>query len=187
MKNYKIYNILTKLIQILGKLYFNGKVIGKENIPLEGRVILAGNHVSNYDSYLLYSSTKRKIHIIAKIELLSSKFAFIFKRMHLIFVDRKKKNTIANEQVINILNNDGLVAIFPEGTYHKEDLLLPFKGGVISFATKTKSPIIPFAITGNFKFRGKPTITYGKPIYIDEIDGDKLKYLEDTIRKMLTK
>ena len=69
----------------------------------------------------------------------------------------------------------------------KSELLLPFKPGAISFAEKSGAPIIPFAIIGKFKFRSKPTIIFGKPIYADKIEGDKVKYLENIIKEMLTK
>ena len=52
--NYLFYHFASFLIKIAGNIYFGGKVIGKENIPASGRCILAGNHVSNYDSYLLF-------------------------------------------------------------------------------------------------------------------------------------
>ena len=106
--------------------------------------------------------------------------------MHLIPVDRKAKNPEAKEEVLNLLKEEKVIGIFPEGTFHKEDLLLPFKPGVVSFAEKSGAPIIPFAMKSTWKFRCKPTIYFGKPIYIQEIkEIDKVKYLENVIRKML--
>ena len=64
------YKIISKLIVFLGNIWFGGKIYGKENIPKEGRVILAGNHTGNFDSYLLFKSTNRTIHILGKIELM---------------------------------------------------------------------------------------------------------------------
>lgn len=186
--NYIGYHILSKIIVLLGNLYFGGKVEGKENIPPNERCILAGNHTGNFDSYLLFKSTKRVIHIIAKKELFESPFAFIFKMMHLIPVDRKKKNVDAKEQIIKLLNDENVIGIFPEGTFHKENDLLPFKPGVVSFAEKTNSLIIPFAITGKFKFRGKPTITFGNPINIKKIrTEERVEYLEIIVKDLITK
>ena len=105
--------------------------------------------------------------------------------MKLIPVDRKGDTSIAKETTINLLNKDEVIGIFPEGTFHKEDILLPFKPGVISFASKTNSLIIPFAITGEFKFRGKPTIKWGNPIDITKIKTDKIKYLENVIKDLI--
>lgn len=186
--SYLFYNIVSKILVIFSSIWFNPKIIGKENIPLKGKCILAGNHVSDFDSFLLFASTKRPIHILAKIELFKGPLGWAFKKMHLIPVDRSKKNPEAINKGIEILNNEDILGIFPEGTYHKETILLPFKGGVINFATKSNAPIIPFAIKGNFKFRSHPTIEFGKPININGITAkDKLEYLENTIKDMLTK
>jgi len=184
--NYIGYHIVSKLLRFAGLIWFGDKVIGKENIPKKGRCILAGNHLSDFDAYLLYAGTKRPIHFIAKKELLESKFGWFFRMMHLIPVDRKNKNPEAKEKAIHILEEEKVLGIFPEGTYHKEDLLLPFKPGVISFAEKTGAPIIPFAMDSTFKFRCKPIIKFGKPIYVDKIkEKDKVAYLEKVVRDML--
>ena len=62
----------------------------------------------------------------------------------------------------------GAIGIFPEGTRNKTDkFLLPFKYGAVSIASKTDSLIVPFGITGDYKFRSKNlTIIYGKPFKV---------------------
>lgn len=184
--NYIGYYVVSRLLRFAGLIWFGDKVIGKENIPKNGACILAGNHLSDFDAYLLYAGTKRPIHFLAKKELFESSFGWFFKMMHLIPVDRKNKNPEAKAKAIETLEEGKVVGIFPEGTYHKEDLLLPFKPGVISFAEKTGAPIIPFAMVSTFKFRCRPVIKFGKPIYINEIkEKDKLSYLENVVREML--
>lgn len=184
--NYIGYHIVSKILRVAGFIWFGEKVIGKENIPKEGGCILAGNHLSDLDAYLLFAGTSRPIHFLGKKELFESKNSWFFKMMHLIPVDRKNKNPEAKKEAIDILNEGKIIGIFPEGTYHKEDLLLPFKPGAISFAEKTGVPIIPFAMDSTFKFRCHPVIKFGKPIYVNEIkDKDKVKYLEDVVRDML--
>ena len=184
--NYIGYHIVSKILRFAGFVWFGEKVIGKENIPKSGKCILAGNHLSDFDAYLLYAGTNRPIHFLGKKELFEGKMAWFFKMMHLIPVDRKNKNPLAKEKAIEILNDEKIIGIFPEGTYHKEDLLLPFKPGVISFAEKTGAPIIPFAMDSTFKFRCHPIIKYGKPIYVKDIkEEDKVKYLENVVRDML--
>ena len=184
--NYIGYHIVSRLLRFAGFVWFGDKVYGKENIPKEGKCILAGNHLSDFDAYLLYAGTKRPIHFLAKKELFESSFGWFFKMMRLIPVDRKNKNPEAKAKAIEVLEEGKVIGIFPEGTYHKEDLLLPFKPGVISFAEKTGAPIIPFAMDSTFKFRCRPVIKFGKPIYVDKIKAkDKVAYLEKIIRDML--
>ena len=181
-----IYHILASSIALIGDFYLGGKAIGKENIPKEGACILAGNHTSNYDSYLLHCGTKRPIYYLGKKELFEGIFSWFFRIMHIIPVDRASKNPDAVNQAINTLENGNVIGIFPEGTYHKKGLLLPFKPGVINFAEKTGAPIIPFAIENKWTFRAKPRIVFGKPIYTKDIkEEDKVKYLENIVKEML--
>lgn len=183
--SYLGYHFFSTVIKWAGKIVFGGKVLGKENIPKDGSCILAGNHLSDFDAYLFFLSTKRPVHFIAKKELLDGKFGWFFKIMHLIPVDRKKHNPEAKKYVLDLLAQNKVIGIFPEGTYHKKDLLLPFKPGVISFAEKSGAPIIPFAIISTFKFRCKPKIIFGKPIDISKINGDKVAYLEEVVRNLI--
>lgn len=185
-KSYIGYHIVSKILRFAGFIWFGEKIYGKTNIPKNGKCILAGNHLSNFDAYLLFAGTNRPIHFIAKKELFEGKFAWFFKMMHLIPVDRKNKNPEARNFAIDLLNEDKVLGIFPEGTYHKEDILLPFKPGVINFAEKTGAPIIPFAMVSTFKFRCHPIIKFGKPIYVKDIKAeDKVKYLENVIKEMI--
>ncbi len=170
-----------------GIIVFGGKVIGKENIPQEGGCILAGNHLSDYDSYLLYLATKRPIYFIAKKELLTGRFGWFFKIMKLIPVDRSIHNPEAKKEAVKLLQEGEIVCIFPEGTYHKDTTLLPFKPGAINYAITSNTPIIPFAIISSFKFRCHPKIIFGKPIYPSKIKGDKVKYLEDVVLDLINK
>jgi len=193
MKNsYICYHIVSHIIKLAGHIWYGGRVLGKENIPKKGRVILVGNHTSSLDAYMLYCGTNRPIHFLGKKELFESKFGWFFKKMHLIPVDRNGNNDETKKLTLKLLNEEKVIGIFPEGTYHdngsktKKELLLPFKPGAISFAEKSGAPIIPFAIFGNWKFRGHPIIVFGKSIYVDKINNeDKVKYLENIIKDML--
>ncbi len=166
-KESKLYIIVRPIIKILFKFFYNPKIIGDGNIPKEGKVILAGNHTNNFDCLMLMSSTKRCIHFLAKIELFRGFKKIIFSNMGLIPVDRSKKNKEALNIAKSYLDNDKIIGIFPEGTIPKDKKLLPFKIGAVKMAYDTNASIVPFAITGNYKFRSKNLkIVFGKPISI---------------------
>ena len=83
--------------------------------------------------------------------------------MGLIPVDRSKKNKEALDIAKSYLDNDKIIGIFPEGTIPKDKKLLPFKIGAVKMAYDTNASIVPFAITGNYKFRSKNLkIVFGK-------------------------
>ena len=191
--NYIGYHLFSNILKFIGHILLWDKVYGKENIPKEGACILAGNHTSIFDAYLLFRGTKRPIHFIAKKELFNGPFGWFFKMMHLIPVDRENKNEEAKELTLKLLKANKVIGIFPEGTFHdkdsktKKEILLPFKPGAISFAEKSGAPIIPFAIIGKIKLFSRPKIVFGKPIYTANINGDKLDYLETNIKEMIQK
>ena len=161
---YMMYKTLKFIIKPFFMCIYNVKIDGIENIPKKGSVILAGNHKGNIDALLMLAGPKRVVHMMAKKELFNNKIKnWFFRSMGCISVDRSIHDDIAKNEAINVLNNGNIIGIFPEGTVNKsKDIILPFKYGAVSFAKKTKSYIVPFSITGEYKlFRGKIRITYG--------------------------
>lgn len=177
-----LYRISKFILGPIFKFYYNPKVIGKENIKCDGPIIIAGNHKHLYDQCLTIISTKRGINYMAKKEYFDNKkVAWFFKGVGCISVDRSKKDDKAVNSALNILKNSGAIGIFPEGTRNKtNEFLLPFKYGCVSMAKKTDAYIIPFGITGEYKFRSKNLkIRFGKPFKVGNMDlvsaNDKLK------------
>ena len=95
-------------------------------------------------------------------------------------VDRTIHDENAKVEAIDILKNDHVIGIFPEGTTNPNDELLPFKFGAVSFAKKTNCYLVPFAIVGKYKlFRKSIKIVYGKPY---KIKSDNLEKENDILR-----
>ncbi|MBE6140516.1 MAG: 1-acyl-sn-glycerol-3-phosphate acyltransferase [Firmicutes bacterium] len=167
MKDPILYKILRPIIKVLFLLIFRPKIIGKENIPKKGRVIIAGNHMHNYDCIFLIACTKRCIRFIAKHNLVEKKFSGrFFKWMGIIPVNRitrENKGAIAFAE--KLLENDKVIGIFPEGTVNQTDeVIIPFKIGTVKMAQETNSQIVPFALTGQYKvFNNELKIIFGKP------------------------
>lgn len=156
---------------ILGPLYrfwYNPKIEGQENLECNDSFIVCGNHIHIMDQCSIIVSTKRMIHYLAKKEYFDGFFAWFFKLSGCISVNRKTKDNDAKEHAINLLNNGYAVGIFPEGTRNRtNDKLLPFKYGAVSMAIKTDSYIIPFGVSGEYKFRSKNLIVrIGKPFKV---------------------
>jgi 1-acyl-sn-glycerol-3-phosphate acyltransferase len=175
------YSLLTPIMRVLFRLYYNPKIINKEVIPKEGPILIVGNHKHIYDQCLTIMATKRVIHYMAKKEYFDGKMAWFFKLVGCIPVDRSIKDHNATDKALKVLNSGGAIGLFPEGTRNKtkDVFLLPFKFGTVSMAKKTNATIIPFGLTGDYKFRSKNlTIRYGTPFKVGEMD------LEDANKKL---
>ncbi len=186
--NYTIYKFIRFIGRPIVKLIYRAEYIDRDNIPTKGSVILAGNHTNNRDALLMIAGPNRIVHTLAKKELFNNKFknAF-FRSMGCIPVDRSIHDENAKSEAIKVLNDGHVIGIFPEGTTNKTDKeLLPFKYGAVSFAKKTNSLIVPFAIIGKYKiFRKSIKIKYGKPY---KLESDNLeienKILMDKVLKL---
>lgn len=192
MKNKKkssaFYHFAKDILGFIYRLYYNPKIKGKKNIPTTGPIILAGNHKHIMDQCNIIISTKRVINYMAKKEYFDSKYAWFFKNVGCISVNRSIKDIDAKNKAIEVLNNNGAIGIFPEGTRNKtKEFLLPLKFGTVSLAKKTNALIIPFGISGDYKFRSRNLkIKIGKPFKINEMDLESAnKLLEKKIKKLM--
>lgn len=183
------YKIIKPILGTLYRLYYNPKIIGKENIPKEGSILIVGNHKHIMDQCNIIISTKRVVHYMAKKEYFDNKkVAWFFKAAGCISVDRSKKDEDAKKAALSVLEAGGAIGLFPEGTRNRTDaFLLPFKFGAVSMAKKTDSYLVPFGISGDYKFRSKNlVIQIGKPFKINNIDLEEAnKMLARRIRKLM--
>ncbi len=176
------YKLLKPILSPIFKFYYRPKVYNKEVIPKEGPILIVGNHKHIMDQCLAIISTKRVIHYMAKKEYFDGKTAFFFKMTGCISVNRSIHDEDAKEKALDVLKNGGAIGLFPEGTRNKTNqLLLPFKFGAVSMAKKTNATIVPFGITGDYKFRTKNLkIKFGKPFKIGNMS---LESANEKLRK----
>ena len=181
-----LYRFSRVFLGAIFKFYYKPTLIGKENIPKEGPIVIACNHKHLYDQCLAIIATKRGIHYMAKKEYFDNKkVARFFKAAGCIPVDRSKKDKNSVNLAMQVLNDKGAIGIFPEGTRNKtKEFLLPFKFGAVSLASKTDAYIVPCGLTGDYKFRSKNlTIRFGKPFKV----GDDLEKANDKLYKEIEK
>ena len=186
------YRFFTPFIKAYFFLKYKPKIYGKENIPEEGAFLACANHIHAFDQFHIMTQTKRIIHYMAKEEYFEGKFAWFFRNVGCIKVDRRIKDENAKSQALDILNKGGAIGIFPEGTRNKtigtkdEVPLLPFKFGAVSLAKKSGALIIPFGISGSYKKRGTLVARIGKPIDIKDMELEEANnLLREKILKLM--
>lgn len=186
-----IYKVLRPIFSFVFKSYFTPQIINKKCIPPIGAAVIAGNHKHALDPILVDVCTKRVVHTLAKKDLHDGKFGWLFKSVGTIPVDLKAKhNKEALNSAIEYLNEGELINISPEAKRnYTNEVLLPFKVGAVVMAKRTNTPIIPYAITGDYKFRSKNLkITFGKPIDVSNLEVEQAnELLYKKVKELLLK
>ena len=180
------YKVVRPIVKILFYILFRPTVIGKENIPDSGALVLAGNHTKWLDPVFLVAVSKRQVHFLAKEELFHGITKFIVNGMGCISVNRKihDKDALNNAKVG--LNKKCCIGVFPEGTINRtDDIIMPFKKGAVKMSLENDCKILPFAINGKYK-RGKLKIKFGDAYFPETNDIEKeTKLLEQKVIKLI--
>jgi len=171
-------NILRPFVFVI----FPHKTIGKEHIPQnsDAPLIVCCNHISMVDPVFLLLACKRPICFMAKDSLFKNRFfGWILKHWFGVFpVSRGKGDSTAINTAFSILENNGVLGIFPEGTRSKDGKLAPAKSGTALIAAKSRADILPCAVftkSGQVKLFRKTTLVIGESLTVADLhlDGEK--------------
>lgn len=174
--------IVKSLIWSYCKIVYRFKVVGKENIPKDGAVIICGNHRTFLDPPLIEVTCGRYTRFLAKEELTKNKlFAVLGKVFDAILVKRDSKDVVALKESLKTLKNENCLALFPEGTRNGLAKGEQVKDGAAFFAIRSGAPVIPCGIKGGEKGNRKVTITYGKPLDFSQYKGSKDKKIIEKV------
>ncbi len=171
------------------RLLVNVRVQGAENLPRRGPVILACNHITNFDVFPLQAASVRPIFFMGKAELYRQPMIDWWLRQLGSFpVERGAHDEWALRQAGRVLSAGQVLGMFPEGKRNKGKGLHPAKTGVARLALALDCPIVPAGLHGTqylfqrFSRRANISITLGEPIYAER--GDTALSLTD--RMMFT-
>ena len=184
-----LYKIIQPLIRPIFKLYYNPTIVNKDYIPSEGSAVIAGNHKHALDPILVDACTGRVVHTLAKKDLHDGPFGGFFKAIGTIPVDlHAEHNKEALNSAIDYLKEGNLINLSPEAKRnYTDEVLLPFKFGAVVMAKKTNSMIIPYSITGDYRFRSKDLkIVFGKPLDISALSVEEANVLlYETVKQLI--
>ena len=168
-----IYTIVKGLLKLIFTVVLRLKIEGRENIPKDGPLVIASNHLSLLDPPVLGTAATRKVHFMAKEELFVPVLGAIYKILGAFPVRRGGADRAAIKHGIEILESGNVLAIFPEGTRSKTGELGKAQPGALMMASKVKATIVPACIIGtDYKRHGriwpKVTVRFGKPMPFPE-------------------
>ena len=178
MADMRIYQISTRFFK-LGLMIWNRlEIIGAQNIPNEGGILIASNHSSYLDPPVIgVGYRKRPVHFVARDTLWSSPFPrWWLNKVGCIPVSRDSGDTKALKLTIKALKKGQVVSIFPEGTRSENGEIRDVKPGIGFIVKHSMCTVIPAYINGSFMAfpknskwikPNKITICFGEPITPD--------------------
>ncbi|RST16055.1 1-acyl-sn-glycerol-3-phosphate acyltransferase [Streptomyces sp. WAC05374] len=176
------------LLGPLLRLLFRPRTEGLEHIPEDGAAIVAGNHLSFSDHFLMPVVLKRRITFLAKQEYFTGPgvkgrlTAAFFRSAGQIPVDRsgKEAGQAAIREGLGVLSKGELLGIYPEGTRSHDGRLYKGKVGVAVMALRAGVPVIPCAMVGTFEIQPpgqvlpkikRVTVRFGEPLDFSRYEG----------------
>lgn len=174
-----LYNIIRAILKFI--YYFLGfKVEGLEHLPVEGAVIIAGNHVSNWDPIMVAMAINRPVHFMGKAELFNHKIlGKLLTALNAFQVKRGSADRQAIRHALKVLEEGKALGIFPEGTRNNTGHEIKTQSGMAFLALRSGATIVPVACIGtNTKFPlgwfSPLLVRIGDPILINNYNDSKI-------------
>jgi 1-acyl-sn-glycerol-3-phosphate acyltransferase len=145
--------VLVALARFLFNFIMKMDVVGLENFPREGPVVIVANHVTNFDVFPMQFALPRPIFFMGKAELFRNPLMDLFLRNLSGFpVNRGEKDLWAMRHAAKVLSHGQTLGMFPEGKRSKGKGLSVAKTGAARLAIEAHCPILLMAVTGSDKF-----------------------------------
>jgi 1-acyl-sn-glycerol-3-phosphate acyltransferase len=173
-----VYELVRVITTIYAHAFLRARAISPEKVPGRGAVILAPNHFSFMDHFLIGAYLRRKIRFMAKSQLFKPPMQFIYTHGGVFPVRRGARDEETFITAETILRRGGLIAMYCEGGRSRTGRVSESaKPGIGRLALETGAPIVPVAIYGSSRIRNwkrlqfpKVTVQYGDAIRWEPVE-----------------
>lgn len=157
-------------------------IYGQQNVPKDKFLIVASNHLSSIDPFLIVDAVNRPVAYMAKQELFEKPIGrFFMDWLGAFAVNREKLGVSTIKTALAIKQTNWLLGIFPQGTREREDNMDNVARGFVGIAKILKCDILPVGLIGTAKddrlnHKKDVVINIGRPIKYNE-DSEKMSKL----------
>jgi 1-acyl-sn-glycerol-3-phosphate acyltransferase len=167
-----VYEVVRVLVTIYGYILFRANCLAASHVPPAGKVIIAPNHFSFMDHFLVGMFIRRRVRFMAKSQLFKPPMQWIYRHGGVFPVRRGARDEEAFITAEGILARDGCVVMYPEaGRSRTGKLSERARPGIGRLALESGAPVVPVAIHGSAKIRNwkklqfpKAVVQYGEPV-----------------------
>lgn len=186
------YNLIRAIVKLFLLVFFRVTYTGANNIPVNGPVIVASNHISFWDPPVIGCGIFRPIHFMAKEELFANPiFNWIITKLKAFPVKRGTADRGAIRTALSLLEQGEIVGLFPEGTRSRTGQLGKAEPGLALIAAKAGAVIIPAAVINTDKICRdgilfpKIEVKFGRPIIVEKGVTNK-EYLDGLTKQLMS-
>ncbi|KAJ1684441.1 hypothetical protein LUZ63_020196 [Rhynchospora breviuscula] len=176
-----LYGLLHSVVPPLAKAVWRPEVVGLENVPRSGPVLLASNHLSFVDSVVIPIVVPRSVTFLAKEEYFTGTGVrgaisrSWFEGLGMLPVDREDTRAAMTslDTALRVLGEGGAFGIYPEGTRSRDGRLYRGRTGVAHLALSAGAPVVPVGLTGTDRLQpvgsrlprlARVRVAFGEPI-----------------------
>ncbi len=176
-----LYRLLRAVGRPLLRSLFRLQVFGVEHLPPRGPYILAANHSNYLDGVVLGATVPQKIAFLVMPRVYHSTPLHPPFHRHVgsIPINLERPDPGAIRRALRVLEESGVVGIFPEGPFSNNGQLVQGQPGVAVIALRSGVPVVPVAIRGTFEaLLGRPlhiprpsplSVRFGQPLEFGQI------------------
>lgn len=191
-----LYWIGWLLSRAVCRVFGRWRVIGSDNIPRSGGVLLCANHTSYIDPPALGAGCYRKVHFMAKEPLFRVPvLGFLIRRVGAFPVRQHTADRTALKTAVDLLRSGKVVGMFPEGTRNPNPgTLMPAEPGVGMIALMSGAAVVPVALINThrllpphsafFRFC-RIKVAYGRPVQLDDIRDNRGREAVEEVGKRI--
>lgn len=179
-----IYRSIRGIVSFFLRCRYRVRVIGKENIPRSGPVVVGSNHIHNLDPLLVGVETPRYVYFMAKQELFKNKlFGALLRYLGAFPIRRGEGDKQALRNALKVSEHNGCIVVFPEGHRSKDGSLQKGLPGIAFIARKSNCPVVPAAVIGPYKPFARLTLRFGTP-FIPGKDATNESVLDELMNRI---
>jgi glycerol-3-phosphate dehydrogenase (NAD(P)+) len=173
-----IYWVLRAILVPFFLVYLRMQRVGREHLPRSGPLLLASNHRSFLDPFVIGTLVRRPVYYMAKRELFEKRWqAWVLNALGAFPIDRGVGDRDAMDTARAILERGDCVVVFPEGTRVRPGPLGDPRRGIGRLALETGAPVAPVAVIGSDAVRRgwrirprKVRIRVGRPLRFPTVE-----------------
>lgn len=160
------------------RAWFDLAVEGAEHLPTSGPFILAANHHNYLDGVVLGVALPKPIAflVMPRVYRASPLHPAFHRHIRSIPINLQRPDPGAIKRALRVLEDGGVVGIFPEGPFSRQGQLMPGQPGVAAIALRSGAPVVPAAIRGTFEAlagqrfylprRHPLSVRFGPPVHV---------------------